>query len=113
MGKTVIRWQAVLGLLAVILLVFGVLLIQAARGRSDAEARESALSQSIVRLQNEQISLNGQLQQVGTSGYVETIARTEYAYLKEGEIRFEIINPEILDAYTEEEMQILIEEMSY
>ena len=113
MGKTVFRWQAVAGLLAVIVLLFGVLMIRATRDRSDAESQVTALQQSLVRLQNEQLSLKETLSQAGTSSYVETVARTEYAYLKEGELRFEVVNPDSLDAYTEAEMRILIDEMTY
>ena len=113
MGKTIFRWQAVIGMLVVIVLLFGVLMVHAGRSRSEAEEQAAALQQSLVRLQNEKLRLEETLSQAGTSSYVETIARTEYAYLKEGELRFEVVNPESLDAYTEAEMRILMEEKGY
>ena len=113
MDQTIIRWQAILGVLALMLVVFAVLMVNATHTRTEAEAQNEVLQQAVVRLQNEQLGLQQQLSQVGTSSYVESVARTDYAYLKEGELRFEVVNPDSLDAYTESEMRIFIEEMGY
>ena len=49
---------------------------------------------------------------MGTSSYIESRAREDYAFLKPGELRFEVINPEVLEGYTREELQILMDEMT-
>ena len=50
---------------------------------------------------------------MGSSSYIESRARTDYAFLKPGEIRFEVVNPDALEGYTEEEMKILMQELVY
>lgn len=37
-----------------------------------------------------------EISQAGTDAYIENKARTQYGFLKPGEIRFEITNPEVL-----------------
>ena len=59
------------------------------------------------------VELTTELAQVGSSSYIESRARTDYAFLKPGEIRFEVVNPDALEGYTEEEMKILMQELVY
>ena len=47
-----------------------------------------------ARAEKKEVEL--EIAQAGTDAYIENIARTEYGFLKPGEIRFEITNPEVL-----------------
>ena len=47
---------------------------------------------------------------MGTDSYVENEAREKYGYIQEGEICFEFTNPEVLNNYTREEWQIIVDE---
>lgn len=49
-----------------------------------------------TRKENKEVRL--EVQMAGTDAYLENMARTQYGYLKPGEIRFEILNPEVLFA---------------
>ena len=49
---------------------------------------------------------------VGTDSYIISSARENYAFLKEGEIRFEFSNPGALYTYSEEELRILVDEVA-
>ena len=78
-----------------------------------AQAQEASLQAAFARLQKSQLELTTELAQVGSSSYIESRARTDYAFLKPGEIRFEVVNPDALEGYTEEEMKILMQELVY
>lgn len=113
MDRMVIRWQAVALICVLILAAFAWAFWGNRQDMQATQAREAALQRTLTRLQNEQLSLTAELEQVGTSNYIENRARTDYSYLKPGELRFEVVNPEALEGYTAEEMQILLEEMIY
>ncbi len=56
-------------------------------------------SQERIRLgglQNENLRLEAELSVAETDAYIENQARTRYGYLKPGELRFVITNPEAL-----------------
>ena len=91
-----IRWLA-------LFLICGVLVYSYAAGIRQMDAKIAALSQDegqyraqLTQLQKEQRALREELSQAGTDAYIENKARTEYGFLKPGEIRFEITNPEAL-----------------
>ena len=48
----------------------------------------------------------------GTDEYIMANAVRKYSYVKKDAIRFEYTNPEAIYAYTDQEMQILMDEMS-
>jgi cell division protein FtsB len=73
---------------------------------------ENELRQALSRLQEEEKDLKNQLNLVGTDSYIISSARENYAFLKEGEIRFEFSNPEALYSYSEEELRILVDEVA-
>ena len=65
--------------------------------------QEAAQYQSLLDdVKAEKKAVELEIAQAGTDAYIENIARTEYGFLKPGEIRFEITNPEVLfgDSYT-------------
>lgn len=113
MDRVIIRWQALVLVCAVIVGAFVWAFSVNRQDLRETESREAMLQRSLTRLQAEQISLTAELRQIGSSSYIENRARTDYAFLKPGELRFEIVNPEALEGYTAEEMQILMEEMVY
>ena len=57
-------------------------------------------------------SLNKAAERLYVSQPSLTSAVKEYAYVQKDAIRFEYTNPEALYAYTEEELQILMDEMN-
>ena len=65
----------------------------------------SDLQVQLSRAESQRSMLKNDLTQVGSKPYIETRARSELSYLRPGEIRFEVINPENLDMYTDEELQ--------
>ena len=70
------------------------------------------IEEQIVLLGGEEATLTVTLSQRRADADIEEKARSEYGYMKEGELRFEFTNPELLDAYTDEEMAILQREIS-
>lgn len=112
MDRMVIRWKAMIVFCVLIVAVFGFAFHANTVDMRTAQEQEAALQQTLNRLQNDQLTLTGQIKQVGTSSYIETRAREDYAFLKPGELRFEIVNPEVLEGYTTEELQILMDEMA-
>lgn len=112
MDRMVIRWEAMVVFCVLIVAVFGFAFHANKVDMETARQQETVLQQTLTRLQNDQLELTGQIKQVGTSSYIETRAREDYAFLKPGELRFEIINPEVLEGYTKEELQILMDEMA-
>lgn len=113
MNQKVIRWPA-LALAGMVIL--GLFLWAFWRNGQDLEAeqsRQAALQRTLTTLQNNQVDLTAQLAQIGTNSYIEYRAREDYAFLKPGELRFEIVNEDCLENYTEEEMNILMQELVY
>ena len=53
---------------------------------------QSLLNQAKKEKQDVELEIS----QAGTDAYIENKARTQYGFLKPGEIRFEITNPEVL-----------------
>jgi len=99
-------------ILGIMLLVFLVLhsLLQ---GTVDEKTeKEKALRVKLTKLEEENKNLNTQLNVVGTDEYIMSSAVRDYSYVKKDAIRFEFTNPEALYAYTDEELQILMDEMS-
>lgn len=73
---------------------------------------EATLTVTLSQRRAESEELRLQIKRAGTDADIEEKARSEYGYMKEGELRFEFTNPELLDAYTDEEMAILQREIS-
>ncbi len=107
-----ITWPVVIGaaLMLLFFLVFG--LNRNAAVRREVNAREAGLQQSLSRKEEVQLSLKQQVDDIGSKSYIESHARSDYAYLKPGEMRFEVVNAEVLDNYTQEEWQVITDEMA-
>ncbi len=99
----------ILGIMLVIFLVIHSLL----RGTLNEKAEEEKLLRvQKTKLEEEYKSLNRQLNVVGTDEYIMSSAVRDYSYVKKDAIRFEFTNPEALYAYSEAELQILMDEMN-
>ncbi|MBQ8537960.1 MAG: septum formation initiator family protein [Clostridia bacterium] len=60
-------------------------------------ASERSQYQSLLnQAKKEKQEVELEISQAGTDAYIENKARTQYGFLKPGEIRFEITNPEVL-----------------
>ena len=101
------------------LLILGVMLLifivahSALKGTLNEKAEEEKLLQvKKTKLEEEFKSLNKQLSVVGTDEYIISSAVRDFSYVKRDAIRFEYTNPEVLYAYSEAELQILMDEMN-
>ena len=108
--RGILRWRYLFVLLFLLCLAF-LLVMRGVRGdRAEMEASRAQVSRELMLTQDEYNALSAELAQVGSSSYIENVARQNYAFLWEDEKRFEITNPEDLNGYTYEEMQILQQE---
>ena len=99
-------------ILGIMLLVF-LILHSVLRGTVNEKAEEEKLLRvKKTKLEEEFKSLNRQLNVVGTDEYIMSSAVRDYSYVKKNAIRFEFTNPEVLYAYSESELQILMDEMN-
>ena len=101
------------------LLILGVMLLifivahSALKGTLNEKTEEEKLLQvKKTKLEEEFKSLNKQLSVVGTDEYIISSAVRDFSYVKRDAIRFEYTNPEVLYAYSEAELQILMDELN-
>jgi Septum formation initiator len=73
--------------------------------RESLGLKESGQRLALSRLETERTALEKEIGLAGTDPYIENLARTQYGFLKPGEIRFEITNPEAL--YSDAEQAVL------
>lgn len=99
----------ILGIMLVIFLVFHSML----RGSLNEKAEEEKILRvRKTKLEEEFKRLNKELNVVGTDEYIMSSAVKDYSYVRKDAIRFEFTNPEVLYAYSEAELQILMDEMN-
>ncbi len=79
---------------------------RALKALADEELR---LKMVVSQNQQEEQSLRQQIENVSTSAQMEALARQQ-DFMKEGELRFEVVDPDLLDMYTEEEWEIMMME---
>jgi len=99
-------------ILALILAVFLCLHFMLKGDLSRKAEQENAMRIALNELQEEEKDLKNQLSIVGTEDYIVSSAMEHYSYVKKDDIRFEFSNPEALYTYTEEELQILVDEIA-
>ena len=75
------------------------------------QAEENALQLKVNMLEADLADLQLELERVGSEGYVENEAREHYGFIRNGEIVFAFEDPDLLRGYTEEEYQIIMDEM--
>ena len=99
-------------ILGIMLLIF-LILHTALRDTVNEKAEEEKLLRvKKTKLEEEFKRLNKELNVVGTDEYIMSSAVKDYSYVKKDAIRFEFTNPEVLYAYSESELQILMDEMN-
>ena len=99
-------------ILGIMLLIF-VILHSVLKSTVDEKAeKEKALRVQLTQLEEENKNLINRLDNVGTDEYIMSSAVRDYSYVRKDAIRFEFTNPEALYAYTDEELQILMDEMN-
>lgn len=99
-------------ILGVMVLVF-LLLHSVLRGTvNEKTEQEKLLRVRKTQLEEEFKRLNRELNVVGTDEYIMSSAVKDYSYVRKNAIRFEFTNPEVLYAYSEAELAILMDEMN-
>ena len=108
-----ITWRGMIFIAGAFLLLFAVTLSSVLVSRGAMEEQYAQQQQAIVVMEQEVAALRSELSRVGTDGYVENEARTRYDYVRNGEIRFEFSDPAMLDNYTTQEWDIIMDEQLY
>ena len=99
----------VVGIMLVVFLVLQPLI----GGKKNEKAdQEYALREKLAQLEQQNRDLTEQLSVVGTKDYIVSSAIENYDYMNKDDIRFVFSNPEALYAYSEEELQILMDELA-
>lgn len=113
MRNKIMPWRGLIIIAGAFLLIFAVTLGGVLRSRSAMQAQYEQQQQAIVVMEQQVAALRNELSRVGTDAYVENEARTRYDYVRVGEIRFEFSDPDLLDNYTTEEWDIIMDEQLY
>ncbi len=103
------KLMAILGVVLVILFLFAMRWVNA--DIKQLQAQDEALRLSVNVMDIEHTNLELELARVGSEGYVENEAREHYGFIRDGEIIFAFTDPDALKGYTEEEYQIILDEM--
>ena len=103
------RGMALAFVLLVILFCAALYWVRADIARHRAQDTTLQLKVNVMEMNYADLQL--QLQRVGSEGYVENEARENYGYIRNGEIVFKFEDPELLKGYTEEEYQIIMDEL--
>ena len=113
MGKAFMNKMKALSLILVIVLVVFFVLHSGLKNSGDEQRQtQQALRVELTKLEEENKELLSKLNLAGTDEYIMANAVKKYSYVKKDAIRFEYTNPEAIYAYTDQEMQILMDEMS-
>ena len=99
-------------IIGIILIVFFTLHILMQNDLHRKAEREEKLRLALTRLEEENNYLLSQMDLVGTDNFIVYSAIQNFSYVNKDDIRFEYSNPQALDAYTEAEIRILVEEMA-
>ena len=108
--RGILRWRYLVVMLALLCGAFFFVMRGISHDRAAMDDAYAQASRELMLTQDDYNALSAELAQVGSSSYIENVARQNFAFLWEDEKRFEITNPENLNGYTYEEMQILQEE---
>ena len=100
-------------ILGFILILFLILHSVLKNSADEKNRKEQELRVRLTRLEEENKDLLSRLNLAGTDEYIISSAVKKYSYVKRDAIRFEYTNPEAIYAYSEKELQILMDEMNY
>jgi len=106
-----ISWRGMALGAAVLLILFFAALYWVRGDIKRLQAQDAALQLKVNVMEMDYASLQLELARVGSEGYVENAARENYGFIKDGEILFAFEDPDALKGYTEEEYQIIMDEM--
>ncbi len=109
------RTMSVKGFLVILMLILMVFMTLHLMMRGDLSRKaeeQNALQEKLSELKEEEKDLRNQLSIVGTEDYIVSSAMENYSYVNRNDIRFVFSNPEALYTYTEEELQILVDEIA-
>ncbi len=98
-------------LLGVALTVFLVLHLMLRSSLDEKAEKERELQVALTTLEERNKALMGQLDRVGTSDFIVSSAIRDYSFMNRNDIRFEYDHPEALQAYSESEFAILMDEI--
>ena len=99
----------VLGLIVAVFLILHTVLRS---GVDDRAEKEKELKVRLTRLEEENKDLTTQLNVVDTDDYIRSSAVRDYSFVQKDAIRFEFTNPDAIYGYSEEELAILMDEIS-
>lgn len=111
MQQRTVNWR---GFILICLILLATFLIIHAILKSQYASRmeyETELNRIVTGLEQQNRELEEKLRYAGTDNYIVTSAINDYSFVNKNDIRFEFTNPEALDAYTMEELQIRAVEM--
>lgn len=91
-----VRYMTLFVVLAVVGIAFVATNNHIQSSTANMAKQESQSRIQLSNIQNKKLSLEAELSVAGTDAYIENEARTRYGYLKPGELRFVITNPEAL-----------------
>lgn len=74
---------------------------------------EAEMQEAVALREQQVLDIQRDLSTVGTMSYIEVHARSDHGYLRPGEIRFHIDSKEVLNGYTQEEMQFIMDELVF
>jgi len=111
MNRTM-NFKGFLLILGVVLVVFLGLHTVLKNSAEEQNRKQQELRVQLTRLEEENKELLSKLNMAGTDEYIMANAVKKYSYVKKDAIRFEYTNPEALYAYSDREMQILMDEMN-
>ena len=99
----------VLGLIVAVFLILHTVLRSGVDERAE---KEKELKVRLTRLEEENKDLTTQLNVVDTDDYIRSSAVRDYSFVQKDAIRFEFTNPDAIYGYSEEELAILMDEIS-
>ncbi len=106
-----ISWKGMALISVLLVILFCVSLHWVRADISRLEAQDTTLQLKVNVMEMNYADLQLELQRVGSEGYVENEARENYGFIRNGEIVFAFEDPDMLRGYTEEEYQIIMDEM--
>ena len=98
----------IIGILLVVFLILNGII---GGGADEKENRKRELQIKLARLEEENKELLRQLDEAGSAESIAARAIREYSYVQPDAIRFEFTNPQALYAYSEAEIQIMMDEL--
>ncbi len=106
------NWKGFILILSVMAVMFLVFFLMLRDNLHQKHTQENALRVSWTRLDYEYRNLKNLQTQLGTEDYIISSAKVKYAYMNKNDLRFEFTNPADLYGYTEDELKILLDELS-